>query len=56
MIQAFKLGGDFHSRTALKMYKHIQDEYTKGEILIEWDQSKGDPPKPLIKDKYKNER
>ncbi len=25
MLEAFKLGGDFHSRTALGMYSHIKE-------------------------------
>lgn len=36
MIEAFELGGDFHSRTALNMYPHIQDAVDKGEVLIDW--------------------
>jgi hypothetical protein len=31
MIQAFELGGDFHSRTALGMYDHIQQAVGRGE-------------------------
>jgi len=31
MIDAFKLGGDFHSRTALGMYDHIKEAINKGE-------------------------
>ena len=31
MIEAFKLGGDFHSRTALGMYDHIKEAIEKGE-------------------------
>jgi len=56
MIEAFKLGGDFHSRTALGMFPYIQKSLKDEEILLEWDYSKGDPPKPLLKDKYANER
>lgn len=56
MIEAFKLGGDFHSRTALGMYPEIQEALKKGEILLEWDYSLGDPPKPLLKDKFADER
>lgn len=33
MIDAFRSGGDFHSRTALGMYKHIQDEVAAGNSL-----------------------
>jgi len=35
MIDAFKLGGDFHSRTAYGMYDHIQDDIKKGVCLYE---------------------
>lgn len=31
MLQAFELGGDFHSRTALGMYDHIKDAIAAGE-------------------------
>ncbi len=56
MIDAFKKGGDFHSRTAMGMYPEIAREVERGEILLEWDGSKGTPPAPLLKEKYKNER
>jgi DNA polymerase-1 len=52
MIEAFKLGGDFHSRTALAMFNEIQDAINKGECLLEWDNSKGKPPVPLLKDLF----
>jgi DNA polymerase I len=56
MIEAFALGGDFHSRTALGMYPEIQQKLDAGEILLEWDFSKGEPPVPLLKDVFGNER
>ena len=56
MIDAFKQGGDFHSRTAMNMFDYIQKKVDEGEILFEWDYSKGDPPKPLLKDEYASER
>ena len=56
MIEAFKLGGDFHSRTALGMYPEIQKELDAGNVILEWDFSKGDPPAPLLKEKFSNER
>ena len=34
MINAFKLGGDFHSRTALGMYDHIKAAITRGEDTL----------------------
>ena len=30
MLEAFRLGGDFHSRTALGMYDHIQAAIDRG--------------------------
>ena len=34
MLQAFKAGGDFHSRTALGMYDHIKEAIQKGSTCI----------------------
>jgi len=56
MIDAFESGGDFHSRTAIDMFKHVKDAVESGECLLEWDYSKGDPPKPLLKDLFASER
>ena len=56
MITAFELGGDFHSRTAMSMYPEISKYIESGEILLEWDYSKGQPTVPLLKDKFSNER
>lgn len=66
MIDAFLLGGDFHSRTAIvikikylsvkSMFPNIKDEIDKGKLLLEWDKSKGDAPAPLLKEKYAAER
>ena len=56
MIEAFKAGGDFHSRTALDMFPYIREKVDAGECLLEWDYAKGDPPKPLIKDMFASER
>lgn len=56
MIEAFGLGGDFLSRTALGMYSEISEAVKKGKVLVEWDHSKGAPPAPLLKDVYANER
>jgi len=39
MIQAFKLGGDFHSRTAIGMYDYIKAAVDNNEVLLEWDNS-----------------
>jgi len=56
MIEAFRLGGDFHSRTAISMYPEINDKIESGEVLLEWDYSKGKPPVPLVKDVFSTER
>jgi DNA polymerase-1 len=57
MLEAFRLGGDFHSRTAMGMYKYVADAVENGHVLLEWDFSKDPhPPKPLLKDVYWNER
>ena len=34
MLEAFKLGGDFHSRTALNMYEHIKAAVDKGALPV----------------------
>lgn len=56
MIDAFASGGDFHSRTAIDMFPHVKEAVESGEVLLEWDYSQGDPPKPLLKDKFASER
>lgn len=56
MIDAFKKGGCFHSRTALGMYDYIRKAVDSGEVLLEWDNSRGPPPVPLVKDKFASER
>jgi len=56
MIEAFESGGDFHSRTAYGMYPNIKKAVENGDVLLEWDYSKGKPPKPMIKDVFGAER
>ena len=56
MIDAFFAGGDFHSRTALDMFDYVQEKVDSGECLLEWDYSKGEPPKPMLKDMFASER
>ena len=56
MLEAFELGGDFHSRTALGMYDHIKRAVDSGDCLLEWDSHEGPAPVPLIKDMFPNER
>jgi len=56
MIDAFASGGDFHSRTAIDMFPHVKEAVDNGDCLLEWDYSKGEPPKPLLKDLFASER
>ncbi|CAM9468731.1 unnamed protein product [Chrysoparadoxa australica] len=56
MIKAFQEGGCFHSRTAVGMFDHVKEAVDKGEVLLEWDYSKGKPTKPLVKDIFASER
>lgn len=56
MIDAFRSGGDFHSRTALGMYSHVKQAIDDGTVLLEWDGSKGKAPLPLLKDEFGTER
>ncbi|KAG8639707.1 DNA polymerase I A, chloroplastic/mitochondrial [Manihot esculenta] len=58
MLEAFKAGGDFHSRTAMNMYQHIHEAVDKGEVLLEWYPQPGEdkPPAPLLKDAFGSER
>ena len=55
MLEAFRLGGDFHSRTAVGMYPAIKEAVERGEVLIEHD-GDGPPPVPLVKAIYASER
>ncbi|KAK4420752.1 DNA polymerase I A, chloroplastic/mitochondrial [Sesamum alatum] len=58
MLDAFKAGGDFHSRTAMNMYPHIREAVERKDVLLEWhpqpDEDK--PPAPLLKDAFASER
>ncbi|KAK0602253.1 hypothetical protein LWI29_031785 [Acer saccharum] len=58
MLDAFKAGGDFHSRTAMNMYPHIREAVEMGQVLLEWHPQPGEtkPPVPLLKDAFASER
>ena len=56
MIDALEAGGDFHSRTAIDMYDNVREACNRGEVLLEWDKSKGEAPAPMLKDKFASER
>ncbi|KAL0311032.1 UNVERIFIED_CONTAM: DNA polymerase I A, chloroplastic/mitochondrial [Sesamum angustifolium] len=51
MLDAFKAGGDFHSRTAMNMYPHIREAVDRKDVLLEWHPQPGEdkPPAPLLK-------
>lgn len=49
MIEAFASGGCFHSRTAMGMFDHVRTAVENGDVLLEWDYSKGKPTAPLLK-------
>ena len=54
MIDAFELGGDFHSRTAVSMYPHIKKAIENNEVCLE--KGTHDSNIPLVKDKFTTER
>ncbi|XP_057464463.1 DNA polymerase I A, chloroplastic/mitochondrial-like [Actinidia eriantha] len=58
MLDAFKAGGDFHSRTAMNMYPHIREAVEQKHVLLEWHPQPGEenPPVPLLKDAFGSER
>jgi DNA polymerase-1 len=56
MIQAFRQGGDFHSRTAANMFDYIKKDLNNGLILLEKSKNIEENTLPLLKDKYANER
>jgi DNA polymerase-1 len=56
MIDAFKAGGDFHSRTAMGMYDHVRRAIDEGKVLLEWGRKDQPAPAPLLKDIYAAER
>ncbi|KAF8660159.1 hypothetical protein HU200_057723 [Digitaria exilis] len=58
MLDAFKAGGDFHSRTAMNMYQHIRDAVEEERVILEWHPQPGQekPPVPLLKDAFGAER
>ncbi|XP_059664759.1 DNA polymerase I B, chloroplastic/mitochondrial-like isoform X2 [Cornus florida] len=58
MLDAFKAGGDFHSRTAMNMYPHICEAVEQKQVLLEWHPQPGEdkPPVPLLKDAFASER
>lgn len=55
MLEAFRAGGDFHSRTAMDMYDHIKEAVDMGNALLEWEKE-SEPPAPLVKSEFASER
>ncbi|CAL9136064.1 unnamed protein product [Musa textilis] len=58
MLEAFRAGGDFHSRAAMNMYAHVREAVEKQSVLLEWHPQPGEdkPPVPLLKDAFGSER
>ena len=56
MLKAFELGGDFHSRTALGMFPHIQKAIDAKECFLEDTDRGPNSTAPLLKDKFSSER
>lgn len=57
MIDAFRAGGDFHSRTALTMFDYVKRAVERGECLLERDRGRSDRDHvPLLKDMFSGER
>lgn len=57
MIDAFEAGGDFHSRTAMGMFKEVREAIQRGECVLERKEGldiAGNPP--LLKDVYASHR
>ena len=54
MIEAFALGGDFHSRTAMGMYPYIDKDMRTGEVVLE--RRHQEDTTPTIQEKYADER
>ena len=38
------------------MFDHVKQAVDNGDVLLEWDYSKGQPTAPLVKDTYGSER
>lgn len=51
MLDAFRAGGDFHSRTATNIYAHVREAVEEKRVLLEWHPQLGkhEPPVPLLK-------
>ena len=60
MREAFEAGGDFHSRTAMGMYKEIRDALDAGKCLLEYgdidEDDTGSERPALVKDMFASER
>ncbi|XP_065025495.1 DNA polymerase I A, chloroplastic/mitochondrial isoform X3 [Musa acuminata AAA Group] len=58
MLEVFRAGGDFHSRTAMNMFAHVREAVEKNRVLLEWHPQPGEdkPPVPLLKDDFGSER
>lgn len=55
MLDAFRSGGDFHSRTAVTMFDHVAEAVNSGKVLLERKHGE-DASVPLVKEKFAAER
>ena len=56
MLQAFRDGGCFHSRTAVGMFDYVKAAVDSGEVLLEKGLAGADDTRPLVKEKFAAER
>ncbi len=56
MVDAFRVGGDFHSRTAMGMYPYVADAVKRGDVRLEEGASGENTSERLLKDVYSAER
>lgn len=56
MIDAFRQGGDFHSRTAVDMYDYIKTAIDEKKVLLEQSDTEEYSSTPLVKNVYSEER
>ena len=57
MLEAFELGGDFHSRTACSMFDHVAAAVGRGDCILErHEHASADDSPPLLKDLFASER
>lgn len=56
MLDAFEMGGDFHSRTAITMFDEVKNAVDNGSCLLERSGDDANSHLPLVKDMFAVER